>query len=1185
MYLKRLELQGFKSFPTLTKIEFNEGITSIVGPNGSGKSNISDAIRWVLGEKSAKNLRGGKMEDVIFAGTDLKKPLSYAKVTLVIDNKENMLPVETEEVCVTRKLYRSSENEYFINNKGCRLKDIYELFMDTGIGKEGYSIIGQGKIDEILSGKSDERRLLIEEAVGIVKYKNRKKEAESKLQKERANLELVENTLEELEKQVKPLEEQSKKAKIFLEIQEQLKKAEINIFIRDIDSFNDEIEKVKNQLSLIEKDLFDLNQERILQMQKAELNNIKLNQTKKVIETNKKNLVENRVQTEQKYNDIKLFKEQIKNIEENQNRLNLEENSIHKKINIFDVEYTRLILEQKTLSNSLNEKETELEQNEKILNNLKSELEKYEEEVIKFNADIDKKNKKLIDLKYKIDINSDRKNQFNLATSKVNEEILTLKNAIIEKNKVKDDLTNVIDELTIDLQNLKDKVSIELDEVRNMQESHRALTNDKNNLQNEFNSVSTKEKLLKDYENQYEGYFYSVKFILQEAKKNMLQGVLGTVGELISVDEKYETAIEIALGSRMQNIVTNNSQSAKECINYLKKNKKGRATFLPIDMIKPISKYKNYNNILKEKGVIGIAKDLIVYDSKYENIYSSLLERVLIVDNLDNATYISKKYNSEIKIVTLVGDVLSVGGSMTGGSINKKSSKLLGRAREIEELTQEKEKIYKQLQLKQSEIEEIEKRIFNKNEDIKNFNDEIQKNSILLNNKQQERNSELKSINEIEENILSKNNSILNEQKELDNINESINNSKREYENTEEELIKLKQTFDEYKNNVNDTIKNKDDKVNKVYSLKIEFNELNLKAKSLEDNVKINLQNVEEQKEKLLNIQNTKEEYEISIVNKKENIKQSEIDIENYKNEKVDLEKLIKEDKEKSQVLENEIHTLREKTVSLAEEIQALEKNQIKVEYNIKNLEEKNRKSYDEMWDNYNLTYNNSKEYYDETLNYNKLQKDKLRLKDKIKSLGNINVNAIEQFIQVNERFKFLSSQRNDIVETEQKLDEIIQELSTMIEDKFKENFNVICKNFDDVFKDIFGGGFAKLILTDETNVLTSGIEIEVKPPGKSLKNISLLSGGERSLTAIALLFAILKMKPSPFCVLDEIEAALDDNNVYILAEFLRKFSENTQFIMISHKKGIMEISNIIYGVTMKEQGVSSLLSIDFDNI
>ncbi len=1185
MYLKRLELHGFKSFPNSTKIEFNNGITSIVGPNGSGKSNISDAIRWVLGEKSAKNLRGGKMEDVIFAGTDLKKPLSFAKVTLVIDNEDKKLNIDTEEISVTRKMYRQGDNEYLINNKNCRLKDIYELFMDTGIGKEGYSIIGQGRIDEILSGKPEERRFLIEEAVGIVKYKNRKKEAESKLNKERNNLELVENTLSELEKQVAPLEEQSEKAKIFLDLKEKLKKAEINIYIRDIDEFNVQINKIKEELSLIENDLYDTNQHRILEKQKMQLNKIKFDETKKKIDKNKKNIVENRVETEQKYNDIKLFEEQIKNIIENTNRLEKEIKELQQKNNVVTTESDRLLLDKKRLNIEIEERTLSLNQNEEKVNEFKEKLNTYEEKLKTFTVTIKEKNELVSKIKYDVEINKNKKEEKEKNSIEVSEEITLLKKSFKENET---NLTEINDEIKIinkDVLILKNDLEKILDELRVNNNKLNLSVDEKNKLAHEVQRVATKEKLLNDYKTQYEGYYYSVKSILKEAKKGMLQGVNGTVGELLKVPKEYELAIETALSSRMQNIIVDNSNDAKACINYLKKNKSGRATLLPLDMIKKSNPYNKIHLILKETGVLGVAKDLIKYDEKYETVYSSILERVLIVDNLNNAIAINKKYNAEIKIVTLEGDVLSVGGSMTGGSINKKSSNLLGREREILEL-QEKEKMLKsQLDVINNTIANKQKIISMKNEKISEINYNIQQKIILLNNKEQEKNISVKINEDIASNINKKENVYTVQKEEIKTFEKNIKENETLYNTTLNEIEKLQNSFNKHELSIQEKNKDNENLVTVVYNEKLQINELQLKYETILDKINNNNEIEKEQSNKIKAINYKITEYSDAINEKESSIKNCEADIINLGEEKKLLEAEVKESSQLCKEIEEEIKELDKNISTLAEDIQSLEKNQIKTQFAINNLDEKNRKSFDELWNNYSLTYNESKQFYDEALNYNNLQKNKLKLKNSIKDLGNINVNAIEQYKEVSERYNFLLAQRNDIILAEEKLGLIIDDLSSMIEKQFKENFKIICENFNEVFKEIFGGGFARLILTDEENVLSSGIEIEAKPTGKSLKNISLLSGGEKALTAIALLFAILKMKPSPFCVLDEIDAALDDNNVVILANFLNSFAINTQFIMISHKKGIMEISDIIYGVTMKEEGISSLLSIDFDKI
>lgn len=1184
MYLKRLELQGFKSFPEKIKLDFNKGITAVVGPNGSGKSNISDAVRWVLGEQSVKNLRGSKMEDVIFSGTQNRKPLGFAEVSLIIDNSDNKLNVEFLEVKVTRRVFRSGESDYLINGSSCRLKDIHELFMDTGIGKEGYSIIGQGRIDEILSTKSEDRRLLFEEAVGIVKFKNRKVESENKLEKEKQNLIRINDIINELENQIEPLKIQAEKAKKYLALSDRLKLVQINIFLNEVKRAEQEIDKIENNIKhteiLLDEEFDKKNK---LESDLKEFKN-KLND----IEVKFKNLnivlSDKRSECEQKENDVKLAEKNIEHINTNIERIKnniLKNNKFILKKNedtvLIDTSVTAKKIELKTKKDSLELKQKEFEK-------LNYKVSESEELIDKYNTDIIEKMNVLADVKSKYQKSSlfyDQIKSRNLqvikdidfSKSQINDKNIhleALKEIKNKNNKTKKQIENKINDLNYKKDNI-------LDEINNLKKLQ-------NDLNKRFTSANSKYKILTELQNDYEGYYDSVKTILKQksnGNKNF-NGICGAVGELINVDRDYEIAIEIALGATVQNIVTKNELDAKKAIEYLKNNKKGRATFLPLTAIKGKDAGNLKENILNENCVIGIARDLIQYDVKYENIISYLLGKIVVIDNIDAAIEFSKKYKYNYKVVTVEGELINPGGALSGGSINKKSAGIFSRSREISILEKDIEEI--NIKLKKINEDTIKKE--NEFNNLINQIDSIKINlqDIVINNNDTDNkiNNTENIINELtgkQSNLNIELNQLNTQIKDSQDI---LDNYKNEIDSLEQNIDNMHKLLDNCQNNIMSDKNYKELQNKEITDLKISINEIEINLNTFKSDIeRIKIEILNSEKE---NIDLNKE---LEICHQSEGVETDKINL--LENEII----LLKQQFENIQNQINELNNDKIKVSSEIENIDSSLKDSSDTILNLKNeltrfelkkesIEKKNNELYDLMWDNYEITYVGATKYEKLNLTVSQLSLEEKSLKSEIKLLGNVNVNASEDYDNVKNRYEFLKTQKIDIINAENNLRNIISELEILMKEQFREQFKLIDKNFSKVFHEMFGGGTAHLKLSDENDILNSGIEIVVQPPGKNLQSMSLLSGGERALTAMSLLFAILIMKPSPFCILDEIEAALDDSNVKRYADFLKKFSNETQFILITHRKGTMEAADILYGVTMQEQGVSKLISVKF---
>ena len=1185
MYLKRLELQGFKSFPEKIKLEFNKGITAVVGPNGSGKSNIADAVRWVLGEKSAKSLRGTKMEDVIFNGTANRKPLSFAEVSLVLDNSDKKLNLDYSEVTVTRRVFRSGESDYLINGTRCRAKDILELFMDTGVGKEGYSIIGQGRIDEILSSKSEDRRQLFEEAAGIVKYRTRCVEASNKLKKEQENLVRVNDIIDELEKQVGPLEIQAEKAKKCIVLADRMKLVQVNIFVRDAEKYEAELKELNVNINQLKLDIDNENRtEEKNNVQKTELRE-KLNNVETDIENHNNFISDKRSEREQAENDIKLCKQEIQHFNENINRIKEENLSSTTSINEkkSDIE---------NIKNTISKKENELKNKQNIYNRkidefskISSRVSENEEQLNNFNSIIIDKMNKATDVKNEISKSGAMLEQIKNRKEQLSEELKVLSGQQSERNSVlaesEKEMSRIETENKLINENIEknsaqlDKLKTNLSEANSRQETITKSIQEKN----------ARLRALSDLEKNYEGYFVGVKAILSQRdnKNPEFRGICGAVGEAISCDKKYETAIEIALGSAVQNIIARTEEDVKKAINYLKKNNKGRATFFPMTAIKPKTLGSEKYNIIKENGVIGIAKELIKYAPEYENIMSSLLERVIIAEDMDSAIALARKTKYAYKIVTLEGELLNAGGSMTGGSINKKSTGIFSRSREISELRDLLKELLEEQASINADVEKITEIYENLDYKINESREELQELAIR-------KTEAITKIGQAKEYVADINSRIENYNSELTDLEEIISrgtektkelNNALEAINTE--IDETNKKLDDFQSRIQSDRDIRESSNEELSSMRVELNQLENDIYTLNSSVKRINDEIAEIEANILNSSENIADYETKIREKQTETEALESRVVSISDE---YNKLVSRNNE----LINEKNDINVRIEALDTEIKKqletknrLEKELNRLEMRKEQTDNKCRQLYDSMWEEYEITYVAAKAAEKLDATDDELKKEEKKLRSEIKALGNVNLNAVDEYAEVKERYDFLKNNRDDIIKTEKELTNIINDLDNMMEKQFKEQFAIISENFSKTFAEMFGGGTADLKLSDTDDILNCGIDIIVQPPGKSLQNMMLLSGGEKALTAMALLFAILKMKPSPFCILDEIEAALDDANVNRYANYLSNFINDTQFIVITHRKGTMEAADILYGVTMQEQGVSKLVSVKFD--
>ena len=1178
MYLKNIEVQGFKSFAQKINFEFHNGITGIVGPNGSGKSNVGDAVRWVLGEQSAKSLRGGNMQDVIFSGTETRKPLSYASVAITLDNSDHKLPVEFNEVTVTRRLYRSGESEYLINGSNCRLKDINEMFYDTGIGKEGYSIIGQGQIDRILSGKPEERRELFDEAAGIVKFKRRKNTTVKKLEEERQNLVRVTDILSELTRQLGPLEKQSETAKIYLAKREALKELDVNMFLLEYSSTAESLKELGEKHRLAQENLEDTQKE--YEQTRVEYDRLEqeLEELNTRMDALRMESQEQALHKQQLEGQINVLNEQILAGVQNEDHYRGRLKTIEEELAVREASRKELEEEKSDLYSQLKEVRSRLKDEEEKLNTAQENIRTCTQAVEEGKNEIIEILNSRANTKGKAQRFDAMMEQADIRKAEISQRILRLKSEEEEQQTILRKAQEQYDSITESIHSANEECDRLNQEVGNIQEKLKEQTVQLEKEQTSYHREASRLESLRNLTERYDGYGNSIRRVMEQ--KERVPGIQGVVADLIQVNKDYEVAIETALGGSIQNIVTDNEQTAKTLIEFLKKNRYGRATFLPMSSISPRGEFSP-REALKEPGVIGVASELVTTAPQYQQIARFLLGRVLVVDHIDHAIAIGRKYRHSLRMVTIEGESLSPGGSMTGGAF-KNNSNLLGRRREIEELEKGVAKLKSEVAMFQKAMEDNRNRRNVLRDAIADFQDKlrqqyIEQNTAKMNIAQQEEKAEeirggYEQINRDKEQI----------RRQMLEIRQDHEQIARELESSRQDEQEL-ESFIEEKQAELDQWKEEETKLTR------ELEEIRLQASSLDQKNRFDQENLNRLNSETQTLENEQKSIYESLAHSSEEMEQKKLTIQELKTEaansgiqaqeaKLQLEKWQKEKEERN----GKHKEFFEKRDQLSGQIGLLDKECFRLKSQMDKLEESREERISYMWEEYEITPNNALSYRKEELtDLPEMKKQVAQIKEEIRRLGSVNVNAIEDYKDLLERHTFLSGQYNDLITAEKTLEQIIQELDEGMRKQFTEKFAEIQREFDKAFKELFGGGKGTLELDEEADILEAGIRITSQPPGKKLQNMMQLSGGEKALTAIALLFAIQNLKPSPFCLLDEIEAALDDSNVGRFAGYLQKLTKNTQFIIITHRRGTMNAADRLYGITMQEKGVSTLVSVD----
>lgn len=1178
MYLKSIEVQGFKSFANKIKFDFHNGITGIVGPNGSGKSNVADAVRWVLGEQRIKQLRGGKMEDVIFAGTQNRKPLGFAYVAITLDNSDHKLAIEYDEVTVSRRLFRSGESEYMINGSVCRLKDINELFYDTGIGKEGYSIIGQGQIDKILSGKPDERRELFDEAAGIVKFKRRKAEATKKLENEKDNLTRVIDILTELERQLKPLERQSETARKYLKLKEELKTYDINMFLLEITQIRTSLSEIEEKYNIATNELEENRQNlEAIKNQYEVLDGI-IEEMNTDIEDKKNSLNQTNIAIEKFDGDIKVLNEQINSAKINDEHLKQRMNAIEEDIADHVKEKERLLLEKKEIDEKLTDAT-------KVQSEADGKIAAISGKIAQILEDIENSKSEIINLLNEKSGVMAKIQRYDTMLEQINIRKAELSQKLIKSKSDKEEQDKIIAELEEEFKKVNDEIiqyttqAEEIEEkISEYKKETATLIKEREDKQRKYHQISSNLEALKNMTERYEGYGNSIKKIMELKERE--KGIVGVVADIIKVDKKYETAIETALGGNIQNVVTDTETTAKEAIEYLKRGKFGRATFLPLSSIANKTGFSN-ERVLTEKGVIGLACDLVQIKKEWENIAKYLLGRIVVADTIENALLIARKYNYTLRIVTLEGELLNAGGSMSGGAF-KNNSNLLGRRREIEELE-------KSLEAIKSENQAINEKLNANESESRAANEELEKIKLVLNEQYILQNTVKMNMNKAGEKKQELADSYEDLGKENAEIASQITDIKSNYDTLNVELM----TFDDKNKLIEDKIaslnlqveeqrKLEEEEIGKNQEMRLGYQSLKQKLEFIKENTEKLDAETNKLNEELVLIKSNAEDATITVLDRLKEIESIENSMKEAKQTKEQLEATITKlvaDKDAQTKEHKDFITKREE---ISTHINELDKEIYRLSSQKEKLEEANEKQVNYMWDEYEITYSVALTMKNEELNnLGAIRKNISSLKSQIRDLGDVNVNSIEEYKNVSERYVFLKTQHDDLVLAAENLEKIIEELDTGMRNQFSEKFIEIKTEFDKVFKELFGGGKGTIELNEDMDILEADISIISQPPGKKLQNMMQLSGGEKALTAIALLFAIQNLKPSPFCLLDEIEAALDDSNVVRFAGYLHKLTDHTQFIVITHRRGTMAAADRLYGITMQEKGVSTLVSVN----
>lgn len=1178
MYLKSIEIHGFKSFANKIVFQFHNGITGIVGPNGSGKSNVADAVRWVLGEQRIKQLRGASMQDVIFSGTETRKPLSYAYVAITLDNSDHQLAIDYDEVTVARRIYRSGESEYLINGTPCRLKDVNELFYDTGIGKEGYSIIGQGQIDKILSGKPEERRELFDEAAGIVKFKRRKAAAQTKLENEKQNLVRVNDILSELEKQVGPLEKQSEVAKVYLRKKEELKSLDINVFLLENKRLREQLASAEEKYNLASTELVETGEKYEGIKEEYERIQQEIESLDTAIEAAREQLTDTGLMRGKLEGEINVLKEQINSAHGSENHLNNRKAALEEEIAGKEQEKQDILTDKK-------DTDTQVQEIAEAAAKAKADLEAIQNKITELNNNIEAgKNTIICELNQRATIKSKMgrfdtmMEQINIRKAELNSRLLRAKSDEAAREETVKKLEETFETVTEELRQMTEQEAASELELGNIRENLTGLDAKLRETQTRFHQEQSKLEALTNITERYDGYGGSVKKVMEQKEKE--KGIIGVVADIIQVEAKYETAIETALGGNIQNIVTDNEETAKHMIGFLKQNRLGRATFLPLTSITKPQEFKN-PEALKEKGVIGMADELVGTEEEYRNVAKAMLGRIVVVDNVDNAVKIARKFDYGIRMVTLEGELLVPGGAISGGAF-KNNSNLLGRRREMDELEKKVKKLSEDITTYNQKIEDTKSKRNKLRMDLEALKTEMQRKSIEQNTarlnisqareRMEEEAESAQSLKLEEQEIETK---IFEIRSGKESITQELAASEELEKTTQEQILGFQKELEscrleeseasahagEWEVKVEKMRQALDYKQANVDRIGGELERAQAELKEILEALTENAQEVERKKNNILEIEKT-----IAASHENQDASRKKLD-----------EDLAK--KEELSAKQKDFFRSREE---MSERMNALDKEVYRLGEQKKKLEDGIEGQINYMWDEYEITLSDAAGLRNEEMNDLPVMKREISgLKDEIRKLGNVNVNAIEDYKNLMERYTFMKTQHDDLVEAEKTLEGIIEELDTAMRKQFTEKFAEISREFDKVFKELFGGGKGTLELMEDEDILEAGIRIIAQPPGKKLQNMMQLSGGEKALSAISLLFAIQNLKPSPFCLLDEIEAALDDSNVGRFAKYLHKLTKNTQFIVITHRRGTMEQVDRLYGITMQEKGVSTLVSVN----
>lgn len=1177
MILKALELQGFKSFPDKTILTFGPGMTSVVGPNGSGKSNISDAVRWVLGEQSTKSLRGSKMEDVIFGGTSQRKAQGFAQVTLRMDNTDRLLPKDSDEVAITRRYYRSGESEYKINGETSRLKDIHEMFMDTGLGRDGYSIVSQGKIADMVSAKSKERRDMFEEAAGISQFRYRRSDALRRLSQTQENLIRLKDILSELESRVGPLKIQSEKASQFLVLSASKKEIEIGLWLYTVEKLKDTLREQEDKITLAtaqytdcEKSLADVSEDIENIIEKTQGITVGIDEIRRSISDFEERVAHFDSNIAVSKNTIELNNQAIERIKKDMEQTNQTQSKID-----FQISQAQKAVDQ--CLEIIEQKQKELAQIYDKTEKLSKENDEFADKTQGLSQNLSQ---------FSVALADSRVNQSTAQSTK--EEISARITAIDEQLSGRQELSKQLEDEQNIAQISLDKATEKIEEWTNaitgyaMREQQRTqkVQSQKEELDNlgiEIKQKQSKIKMLQELEKNMEGYSGSVKAVIRESKRGSIRGVHGALSQLIVVKDKYAVAVETALGAAVQNVVVENEADAKRAINYLKENKLGRATFLPISAIR--GRELSENGLDDCYGFVGIASELVKADNKYSNIIKAQLGRTVVVEDIDCAITVAKKYSNRFKIVTLDGQVINAGGSMTGGSRSYNSG-LLSRTNQIDKINDEVQTLLKKLeqseQIHKSAVEELSKA----RADLMGAKADLgvaQEQKIKAQSELSIANSKMQSAKQSYQELLSEKQTA---QSRILALLEQIKKEDEKIKNLSADIEKIESQISHITGDRENLSKQRDE-------LSTLASQVNLEILSSQKDVDANKENIKELENRRLIHDGRNDEYLAEIEQMTQKNNQQQMMIEDYENQAQTLRQTGKSSAQEIEKLLEERKELEGKSVKLRQfERQKLDERE-KISGELARLQERKssmEREYDEiinkLYDEYQLTHRQALEISKPCTEPSKSQKELSEIKSKIRALGSVNVGAIEEYKEVSERYEFMSAEIDDIEKSRDELLKLIEELTMNMSARFREQFIKINQAFGETFVHLFGGGRAELVLEDEKDILECGIDIEVQPPGKNVQNIDLLSGGEKGLSAIALLFAMLKVTPAPFCIFDEVEAALDDVNVLRYAQYVRKMTDKTQFILITHRRGTMEESDRLYGVTMQEKGVSKLLEL-----